>query len=386
MRVFHLDADLRVTMPTGTADSDTRWNKLFPLGTWSRPGFPGGSLTIDKDFLSTMVSNWQRVGKPARPVDYFHRGESLPDGVANTDKVASGWIEDMQLRVDGLYVAIKWTDDARGLILADKLRFLSPTFSVNAPDRFTGKPQGPTLLGAALLNDPFLEELPRVAASAAPTQAAKPAVPGARMDKVKLCALLGLPADTSDEDVEKHLAAKKAKEMELAAHEAQLKLARDEAGSKLQATQEALKLQAEATKKLEAQVVAMQAKERDGAITVLCRRLVSEGRIVAATQEKVKAYALAMGVEEAEKFFGELPVVVKLGETGVPGASTEVDATKSVQAQLDARIIELRKQSPALKYTEAHRLALNENPGWKSIYLIQSPAKPPPDSTTPSAA
>lgn len=376
MRVLHLDADLRVTMPTGTADSDTRWNKLFPLGTWSRPGFPGGSLTIDKTFLSTMVSNWQRVGKPARPVDYFHRGESLSDGVANADKVASGWIEDMQLRDDGLYVAIKWTDDARGLILSDKLRFLSPTFSANAPDRFTGKPQGPTLLGAALLNDPFLEELPRVAASATPTQAAKPAEPGARMDKVKLCALLGISADTSDEDIEKHLAAKKAKETEFADHEARLKLARDEAGSKLQATQEALKLQAEATKKLEVQVVAMQAKERDGAITALCRKLISEGRIVADKQEKVKAYALAMGVEEAEKFFGDLPPVVKLGETGVPGSSTEVDATKSVQAQLDARVEQMRKSDNALSYMQAHKLALAEKPEWmKALYSSATPVK-----------
>jgi phage I-like protein len=286
------------------------------------------------------------------------------DGHPTDDKVAAGWIEDLDIRGDGLWMLNSWTARARRHILADELRYLSPTFSENATDRATGKPQGPTLFGAGLLNDPFLQELPRVAASAVPPPAPK-ANKGASMDAKELRTLLGLAADATDEDVKKHLAQRdeEVKQLKAKAEAAErLQLSSNEAAQKLSQAHEALKLQAEESKKLAARVDAMEKEKQEAAIVSLQRELVTAGKIVAASQEHVRTYALALGVDKAKEFFTALPTVVQTGEAGVAGKSTTGDETSAAQAKLDARIAELRKADGSLKYMDAHRLALSEAP------------------------
>lgn len=359
-RLFRLDADLRIGMPTSAADSTARWNQLFPLGTFYRPDFPGGAIAITKDFLATMLSNWARAGKAAKPVDFFHRGDAYAPG-STDDKVASGWIEDLELRADGLYALIKWTDDARKLIVDDKLRYLSPTFAPDGFDRTTGKPQGPTLFGAALLNDPFLEDLPRVAAAAATPTAAK-ATPGAqRMDKAKLCALLGLPVDTPDEEVEKQLAAREEKLKQLSVGTDKLQLAQSEASKALSASQEALKLQAEENKQLGTRVQKLEQDKNETEVKALTRKLISEGRLLPAQADSVAAYAKALGIAEATKFYSALPVAVQLGERGVQGESNDgADSPESARKKFTAAIDEL--MAKGLSASEARKRVMASMP------------------------
>ncbi len=314
----------QIAKPESITDKGPKWQQLFPLGpTFYRGDFPGGSITLSKDFLATLVSNWAKDNKPHLPVDYFHRGASDDTPVANEDKVASGWISDLELRADGLYGLTSWTDKARAHILADELRYVSPTFHPSAKDRRTGKPQGPTLFGAALLNDPYLTELPRVAASSTAAPTSTKHKEKHAMDKKEICAMYGLPEDTDDATLKAHvakLAAAEAERVKLAAANAeQVKLAAEakkktEADSADMAT--ALKLQAERIAKLETE-------RTDSAVDGLIRDLEAgrwndgkQSHILAAQKDDVRAYAKALGVAEAQKFFSKLKAV-KLGSSGI---------------------------------------------------------------------
>lgn len=381
MNVRRLDAAL-VMKPEAVQEAETKrhYHKLFPLGTFHRWDFPKGGLTFDVKFFEAMVANFKKNGR-SLPIDYFHRGESVNDGHPTEDKVAAGWIEDLEIRGDGLWMLNTWTARARRHILADELRYLSPTFSENATDRATGKPQGPTLFGAGLLNDPFLQELPRVAASAVPPPAGKSANKGAPQMKDAICGLLGLPVETSDEEVtaklKAHMEAKEAAKEAATTEVKAMSASRDEASRALSAAQATVKAQAAEVKTLSEKLASMETAKRDGEILALQRELVAAGKIVADSQEKVKRYALATSVDEAREFFTSLPTAVQTGETGVAGSATTGDATAQAQAKLDARIAELRKADGGLKYLDAHRLALAESPELgKALYSSATPATP----------
>lgn len=363
--VRHLDA---APIAKPVAGEELKANKLFPLGTFHRWDFPKDGITFDTKFLEAMVRNFRKNGRRL-PIDYFHRGFSQNDGQPTDDKVAAGWIVDLEIRDDGLWMLNTWTDRAERYILADELAYLSPSFSENATDPKTGKAQGPTLFGAGLLNDPFLQELPRVAASDAPPPADE-AKKGDAM-KEKICALLGLPVEASDDEVIAKLQAAlggQKEAVEAAAAEAKvLTASRDDAHRALSAAQTALKAKADEVVSLAAKLEKLETEKRDEAIEALGRELVTQGRILATHQDQVRAFSLAMGLDKAKEFFTSLPVTVQLGEAGIAGTSAANEA-QAAQAKLDARIAELRKQDAALSFKAAHALALSEDPSLSTIY------------------
>lgn len=183
---------------TAPAEADPKWCALFPVGEKRhRSDFPNGAIDFSQEFLSEMIGNWERLGKPMLPVDYGH----------DEGGIAAGWIKDMKLEGQWFKVLIDWTQRARAAIQAKELLFLSPSFSTNASDPLEGGTMGPTLFGAGLLNTPFLQDLPRVAASAVPN----PQHPAGdepkehHMNKKQICALLGMPDDSTDDAVMERL-------------------------------------------------------------------------------------------------------------------------------------------------------------------------------------
>lgn len=363
------NVDWGLNKPEALTDKAAKWQKLFPLGpTYHRGDFKGGSITLSRDFLATMVKNWAKDNRPHLPVDYFHRGASDETPVANDDKVASGWISDLELRDDGLWGLTSWTDKARAHILADELRYLSPTFTTSGLDRTTGKSQGPTLFGAALLNDPYLTELPRVAASstAAPTPTTKPKEKPA-MEKKDLCIMFGLPEDTDDATlkacVQKARDAEAEKAKLAAEHAAVVKLSTErvekaKADNADLAT--ALKLQAERIAKLETE-------RTDSAVDGLIRDLESgrwndgkQSHILAAQKDDVRAYAKALGVAEAQKFFSKLKAV-KLTSSGISaGEGGGEETPDSAHAKLKTMAKEKAK-ADGVEFTVALQQVMEAN-------------------------
>ena len=374
MKLFLLDGGYRVAHTKG--EREPKWQMLFPLGAEKHRGdFPNGKATFDAAFLGTMLENFRTAQARYRGAGSFRLQMNYchPEADEPIDnKVASGWIEDLRLTVDGpekdrgLYSLTRWTERAVGYIEADELCCLSPEFNFNALSTDTGKRQGPTLFGAALLNTPFLAELPRVAASAvSPAVTAVTAEPAINqehhVDKKKICALLGIAEDSTDEAVMTALAAhcasaKASKESaelakklsaegqccesakklkagdccdagrKLAQTELRVKLENEANGKALKLAQDAAADNEAKLKKLTATVEALESVRVGAEVDALVTKLMSEGRIVAAQQADVKEYATKLGVGAAAAFYGKFARAVSVGEKGIRGsASVEAD-------------------------------------------------------------
>lgn len=316
-----------------------KWSMLFPKGTFHNGGWPEEGVTIDDAFCAAMVANWNKRGNPSLPIDYLHRGGE--EGLSVDQQIASGWIEGLEARADGLWAQIKWTDKARALIAADEYRYLSPEWHPDGRDARTGLPQGPTLIGAGLLNRPAFQEMPRVAAAAVvapPTP--NPAVEETIMTKKQMLALLakfGVTAVTDASTDAEVLAA--VEKLDATATAEALKASAATADA-LKAAQAALTTKDGETAKLTASVSSLQAsvdemKKRELAVATdaLCARLISEHRIVAAAQDSVKKLVASIGIEEASKFYDTFPKnqIAPAGERG-HGAEVETDDSKAVKA------------------------------------------------------
>ena len=72
---------------------------------------------------------------------------------------AAGWIKEVFLSDDGdtLLGLIKWTPKGVVSLTGKEFRYLSPEFTLNWVHPHTGVAHGPTLLGAGLVNRPFLK-------------------------------------------------------------------------------------------------------------------------------------------------------------------------------------------------------------------------------------
>lgn len=346
---------IRVSIPDDGGTSGAVWNQLVPLGRWfGHSAIPKEGLDITRPMLEAMVANWQGDGKPALPLDYDHR----------EDDIASGWIEDLEVRADGLWGRCKWTPAARQQILNDERRFISPSFSLNAVNRRTGKKQGPTLWGAALLNDPFFNSMPRVAASSTPGDEPDNQQEQ-NMDKKRICAALGLPEDTADEAV-------------MAALEAKCKMANtaDEKvkASNTAATKAAAELEAE--KKLNAsltdRVSSLEKAAKDAAEAQLKRdtdalsaELLQAGRVTAKeAAELVPEMVAVKGIDGARKLFSAWPVRFPVTPRG-SGADVEAKDGEALRKEYEAALdAEMKAGTPVL---QASRKVRESNPKFKAL-------------------
>jgi len=316
------------------------WTQLFPLGVWHRSDFPGGKVELTPEFLGQFITSWKAGGSPALPLDYDHK----------EDGPASGWIEDLRQAPGGeLEGAVKWTDDAAGEIKADKRRYLSPTWSMQHVNRRTGEKGGPWLYGAALLNDPFYDSMPRVAAGAIADPTHHPQDRSNTMNEEQLKTLranLGLAADATVDTI---LAFKPAADVSEKLT-ASVKLTGDLEAKLTAATAEVTTLKAAAdTSKAErfAEQVATAIKEAK-----------LEGRAVDALVA-TKTFKAATDIESVRELLATVGKDVPLQAKGAPGKAGELtaaDAKKQYDALIEA------EQAKGTKFTEASRLVARAHP------------------------
>lgn len=385
--------DVRRRLPTAlradASSAEPKWVQVFPFGTFHNGGWPEDGITVDAKYCATMVANWKRRGAPALPIDYLHRGGDSED-VADLpleQKVAAGWMEDFEVRADGLYALTRWTPKARDLIKADEFRFVSPEWSEDGLDGRTGERQGPTLIGAGLVNRPAFKEMPRVAATAVIDPAApKPVAPEEVMNRAQIDAMLkaagiNLAATATDAEavaaLSKHVsdnAAVKAKAD--AENEATLK-----AKQATEANEKALKAQLdEATTdkaKLGVRVAELEKAQKDTKVEALIARARSEGRITAAPAlEAVKELANKVSIEAAEKMVDGFPkgasvdlTVKGHGNPGEAPAPSDFDALSAkYSTELDVLIAAGDSVVAATK-------KLNRKPEFAPLFKAVAPAK-----------
>lgn len=296
-----------ITRDDVVATNEAKWSKIFPLGvTKFRSDFPDGKIEFDAELLGEMVANWKAEGSPERAVNYFHRGSSDGGATPIDEKVAAGWIQNLELRADGLYAQIRWTDRAREFIQKDELRYLSPEFLTDSTDANTGEARGAKLLGAALLNDPFLVELPKVAAS-------------------------------ERAHVEEEL---KEMKVQLSETTVQLSAAKAEVAKLV----EVEKLAAEKISLAETRAVSaekerdeLKAEKRTREVNDFCAALIVSGKITPAMRPGVEKLALAHGVD-AVKFFDETPAVVDVSGKATGVSAAPADDKASAKSRWEAKV------------------------------------------------
>ncbi|MCM0018512.1 MAG: phage protease [Tagaea sp.] len=159
---------------------------LMPFGDWK--GVDGrGPYHNDRANAAQVVAAMKAFKRPL-PIDYDH-ALHRPSGSA--DLRAAGWIDagSAELRDDGIWAKVEWTDKGGAAVAAREYRFISPWFLHDKTGRVVG------IRGAGLTNIPNFEQLTALASQ---TENGEDT-----MDKLAetLAALLGLAAGATADDV-----------------------------------------------------------------------------------------------------------------------------------------------------------------------------------------
>lgn len=134
---------------------------ILPEGVGGKISRQGGDFkSLSKGSVRSILDYFKHRGV-SMVVDYEHQSEfgkfTSPTGLAE----AAGWVEHLEyVKGEGIVGHVKWTNDAAQRIRDDKYRYLSPT---TIHDKKTGEIA--FVKSLALVNQPAIDHVPKVAAS-----------------------------------------------------------------------------------------------------------------------------------------------------------------------------------------------------------------------------
>lgn len=163
---FHGDS---VELSAKSAEGKEIWIQVAKQGTFKGHSAAENGFTMNSGTWAEIISNFERTKNRAIPVDFEHASEQPPTSgnIPRMGAPAQGWITKLTVREDGnLWGLVKWGNLAREYIKNQQYKFLSPAIVFGAKDRVTGKPIGARLSSVALTNNPFLDGMQPIAASA----------------------------------------------------------------------------------------------------------------------------------------------------------------------------------------------------------------------------
>lgn len=139
----------RKALSDGEVIDGLDWIQYFPYGSWDTEKY--GEIQFSQDRAERMVANFRDgvrvLADKELCVDYDHKLDPAKGGKA------AGWIKDVEVRDDGLYVGVKFTSNAKKEIEDGEWKYLSPTYY----DEFDGKED--VMAGLALTNQPVLPDV-----------------------------------------------------------------------------------------------------------------------------------------------------------------------------------------------------------------------------------
>ncbi len=169
------------------ASAGGAWVHLLPSGSFTSPRDGRTWMAGDRTALERVVANSLAIaGATELVVDYDHQSVfGAKDGVGGRAP-AAGWVKQLEVRDDGIWGRVEWTEAASAAIRAQEYRYLSPVFLHDKAGKVLA------IRMAALTNTPALD-LTAVAASALLQTRDH------SMDK--FAAALGLPAGSGEDAV-----------------------------------------------------------------------------------------------------------------------------------------------------------------------------------------
>ncbi|MGN5005790.1 phage protease [Aeromonas sp. 96A] len=306
--------------------SDDGWHQLLPVGPFkARDGrpfdVPGGHWQLDKSIATTLINRAKALGQDIL-IDYDH--QTLHIEKTGKEAPAAGWFngDEIEWREGlGLFIKPRWTDRAAAMVAAKEYRFLSAVFPYDAQ----GRPL--ELRMAAITNDPGVVGMQALAALSAlpasqPGQLANPSKETSMNELLKkLLAKLGieLTGDPTDEQLQKALteldslqaSAKKAPELEaaLTAEKASLAALKAQPGGQVDLAQF---VPVATYNALVAQVASLSAKVETTDAATLIKEARTQGKVVAAEEEYLTAYASQKGVAALKALLDPRPAIAAL--------------------------------------------------------------------------
>lgn len=306
--------------------SEDGWYQLLPVGPFkARDGrpfdVPGGHWQLDKSIATTLINRAKALGQDIL-IDYDH--QTLHIEKTGKEAPAAGWFngDEIEWREgQGLFIKPRWTDRAAALVAAKEYRFLSAVFPYDAQ----GRPL--ELRMAAITNDPGVVGMQALAALSAlpasqPGQLANPSKETSMNELLKkLLAKLGieLTGDPTDEQLQKALteldslqaSAKKAPELEaaLTAEKASLAALKAQPGGQVDLAQF---VPVATYNALVAQVASLSAKVETTDAATLIKEARTQGKVVAAEEEYLTAYAAQKGVAALKALLDPRPAIAAL--------------------------------------------------------------------------
>lgn len=318
------------------------WQQLLPLGPFkARDGrpfdVPSGYWQLDKSIATTLINRVRETGQDIL-IDYDH--QTLKTDQNGQPAPAAGWYnaDEIEWREGaGLFIKPRWTDRAAALVAAKEYRFLSAVFPYDA----LGCPL--ELRMTAITNDPGVVGMQALAAlSAFPTSSLMSTQPGqlATPSHVAqkeismnehLIALLGKlgiqPGADGQLTAEQGTAAlaaldtlqtsaKKAPELEVAlsAEKASLAALKAQSTSAPQGAQIDLAqyVPVATYNALVTQVAALTAQVDTTDAATLIKDARTQGKVVAAEEEYLTAYAAQKGVAALKALLEPRPAIAAL--------------------------------------------------------------------------
>lgn len=277
-----------------------------------------GTFEITPDTLRAIKANFEaRARGVDLAIDYAHE----------SDKVAAGWIKDVELAENDqeLWLLVDWTPNGQRALSDKEFRYLSADFTFNYIDNELKKSHGPTLYGAGLTNRPVIKGMdPVLALNEQKNQG------GFEMDQ----------KDQKIAELEKLVADLKAKL---------------EGDGAIMADLQKKCGDYEAEKKVAAEAKVLAEKESKFAL------LLSEKKAIPAQKEAYLAGDMTK--------FMELAKPLHLSEDGHGGAGPEGDdKNKDAQTKI-AELAETKmKENKNLSYVEAVQIVLSEKPDLRKAY------------------
>ncbi|MCS3766932.1 phage I-like protein [Aeromonas hydrophila] len=304
---------------------DDGWYQLLPVGPFkARDGrpfdVPGGHWQLDKSIATTLINRAKALGQDIL-IDYDH--QTLNVEKTGKEAPAAGWYngDEIEWREgEGLFIKPRWTERAAALVAAKEYRFLSAVFPYDAQ----GRPL--ELRMTAITNDPGVVGMQALAALSA--QLIQPGQPATltkenSMNELlkKLLAKLGieLTGDLTDEQLQKALteldslqaSAKKAPELEaaLSAEKASLAALKAQPGGQVDLAQF---VPVATYNALVTQVAALTAQVDTTDAATLIKEARTAGKVVAAEEEYLTAYAAQKGVAALKALLEPRPAIAAL--------------------------------------------------------------------------
>jgi hypothetical protein len=343
----------------------SRWLQIFPFGEYLHPIY--GKIKMDAERATRMAANFaSQIRGQELDVDYDHK-ESAQGGKA------AGWFKAMQVRDDGLWAQVEWTQPAFEAIAAGEYRYFSPEFVDEWKHPKTGEVHKDVIFGGALTNRPFLKDI-------LPINFTEVNKETPLMDPKALRAKLGLAEDATDDEVGAALAVLTAtptptdppqpdpqptpdptppqpQEPAMASEIVEALKKLSESNPEMQKLGETLSTLIEDNKKLNERLGTTEAALR---LAEVDSKLLSftEGKrftLPPAVREQVKEAVLLSDTKAGEKILNVVKELaeagmVELGERG--GGGDHSSPESAVKAFTDA-VAKLQKEDPKLEYMAA---------------------------------